>query len=75
MKIEEGCTEISAEVTHEAMDNPSCHRRTVGGDRQLEVQASERNSGNSDQVWGYGRIIIDEICLLLTYLQRLASQG
>ena len=45
----EGYAEISAEVTHEAIDDPS-HRRTVGGDCRLEVQASGRNSGNYDQV-------------------------
>ena len=36
----EGCAEISAEVTHEAIDSPSSHRWTIDGDRRLEVQAS-----------------------------------
>ena len=40
----------------EAIDGLSFHRRTIDGDRWLEVQTSRSNSGNSDQVWGYGRI-------------------
>jgi len=49
----EDCAE---EVTHEAIDGPSFHQRSVDGGRRLEVQASGSNSGNFDQVWGYGRI-------------------
>ena len=41
--------DCAEEVTHEAIDY-------VGGDRRLEVQEYWSNSGNYDQVWGYGRI-------------------
>ena len=39
------CAEINAEVTHEAIDGLSSHRWTVGSDRWLEVQASQRTRG------------------------------
>ena len=52
----EGLEEISVEVTHKAIDSMSSHKWTVVGDHRLDIQASGRNSGKFDNVWGYGRI-------------------
>ena len=54
----EGYEEIIEEEIHKAIDEPSSHPQTAGGDRRLEVQVSRSNSMNYNNVWGFGKINI-----------------
>ena len=46
----EDCAE---EAIHEAIDDPSFHRESIGFGHRLEVKEYRSNSGNSDQVLDY----------------------